>query len=62
MHLNNYANVNITSMQIFNINGDLVLKVESNFEKVNVTNLNIGMYLVKVKTDKKIIVKKILVN
>ena len=62
MNLNNSANVNINAMQIFNINGDLVLKVENSFEKVDLTKLNSGIFLVKVKTDKRTFVKKILVN
>ena len=62
MILNNNASVNITSMQIFNMNGDLVLKEEENFEKVDLTKLNAGIFIIKVKTDENIIIKKILVK
>jgi hypothetical protein len=60
MNLNIDSNISIISMNIYNINGDLVFMEENYFEQIDLSSLNTGLYLVKVETEKIIITKKIL--
>ena len=62
INLVNPKSVNINSITIFNVNGDLVLEEKQFFKQIDLSKLNVGMFLIKVETDKKTIVKKILVN
>ena len=56
------SNTKIEKVLIYNIMGMLIKTVETNFETIDLSNLNTGNYLIKVLTDKgfenKMIVKK----
>lgn len=56
----NGNHINILSIQLYNVLGKKVLHEQSNLQQIDVSNLNQGVYLVKIKTDKGIISKKII--
>lgn len=59
--LNINSNINsITKVIIYDILGKVVLERSNNFEQLNISNLTNGLYLVKISTENKTVVKKIM--
>lgn len=56
----NNANLNIQSIQLYDVLGKKVLVALNNFQQIDVSNLNQGVYLVKIETDKGVFTKKAL--
>ncbi len=57
IHLKNYEEVN--SIEVFDINGRLILKTINPSYEINLSYLEKGMYLIKIHTDKEINTNKI---
>ncbi|PSG88717.1 T9SS type A sorting domain-containing protein [Aurantibacter aestuarii] len=54
--------IKINNLKVYNLEGKLVLKTNTFKEKLNVSNLNAGTYLVIIETDKVTINKKMIKN
>ena len=61
--LNISSDFKVERLEVYDINGRMKLKVENKqFEKVNLQNLKEGTYLLYLKTNEKIFVKKVIKN
>jgi len=52
----------IDQINIYNIHGTLIKKTNSSFEKINISNLNQGIYLVEIISDHNKIVKRLIIQ
>jgi len=52
----------IDQINIYNINGALIKKTNAGFEKINISNLNQGIYLVEIISDHNKIIKQLIVR
>ena len=52
----------IDQVNIYNINGALIKKMNSDFEKINISNLNQGIYLVEIISGYKKVTKRLIVQ
>ena len=59
LHIQNTSNINIISAEIFNLMGQLVLFIKNPISKISMSNLDYGVYLIKLETDKGIVNKTI---
>ena len=50
---------NINKIEIYNIMGVMILEKDSTSNKIDLSDLNNGIYFIKIKTDKGTIVKRI---
>jgi len=59
LFINGTNTLNIQSLQLYDVLGKQVLQELHNFEKIDVSSLKSGVYLVKIETDKGVITKKV---
>lgn len=60
LNIQNNSNAIINSISIYNVLGEVVLQIENPSTKLSLNNLNFGVHLVKINTDKGAIHKTIL--
>ncbi|WP_127846786.1 T9SS type A sorting domain-containing protein [Psychroflexus aestuariivivens] len=58
--LANTANLQIQKVKIFDSAGKKISKIEHNFDKINIQNLNSGLYFIQIETEKGKTVKQLL--
>lgn len=58
----NTKNIQIESIEIFDVSGKLIQKNMTNFKNVNISNASAGIYFVKINSNEKSITKKIIKN
>lgn len=54
------SNLPITAVQIYSLLGDLVKEVRGNFSRIDVRQLNSGIYMVKIHSDQYSVTKKLI--
>jgi hypothetical protein len=57
--LNNINNITINSISISNPQGELIIKIINNFEQIDLSNFNTGIYFLTIDTEKGFLTKKI---
>ena len=50
----------ITRVQIYSLLGDLVLDVKTNFLRINLSNINSGIYMIKIHSNQFFVTKKLI--
>ena len=62
LNIETLNNVKISSIEIFNMQGKLVLseRITNDQNKVDVRDLNVGVYIVRIYTDRGIVVNKMI--
>lgn len=50
----------ITRVQVYSLLGDLVMDVNSNFLRINLSNLNSGIYMIKIHSNQFFVTKKLI--
>lgn len=56
------TDLQIDGLEVFTTLGQSVLKAESTFKKLNVSNLDSGLYILKIKSEGKSVIKRILID
>ena len=54
------SNLPITSVQVYSLLGELIKDVRGNFNKIDLRQLNSGIYMVKIHSDKYSVTKKLI--
>ena len=62
LQVENNANIVINNIEIFTLLGKQVKKETTNFSQLNLSNINQGIYFIKINTDKGMLTKKIIKN
>ena len=60
--INIKTNESIDKIEIVSTLGKLLHREEINYKKINISNLNSGLYFIKIYTDKKVATKKIIIR
>jgi hypothetical protein len=60
LNITAHPSIKISSIQIFNMSGGLVFTEGNNFEQLDLSSLNAGLYIMKLETEANIFTKKIL--
>ena len=50
----------ITRVQVYSLLGDLVIDVKTNFLRINLSNLNSGIYMIKIHSNQFFVTKKLI--
>ena len=50
----------ITRVQVYSLLGDLVMDVKINFSRINLSNLNSGIYMIKIHSNQFFVTKKLI--
>ena len=58
----NSTNYNINKATIIDLNGRVVKEINSGFDKINVSTLTRGMYIMSIESGKSVVNKKIIIN
>ncbi len=58
----NTNNFDINKATIIDLNGRVVREINSGFDKINISNLTRGMYLMSIESGKSVVNKKIIIN
>lgn len=58
--IDNTNNTEITSIKLYDVLGKLVLHVESNYNQIDVSGLNRGIFFLNIETDRGVVTKKII--
>ena len=56
------GDININQVDIYTLAGKVALSVEDNFENINISNLNSGMYIIKIQTSQGFKSEKIIIE
>ena len=62
LHIKMPVQVVVSKINVLDVNGKLVMSAEGNIESIDVNTLERGMYFVKIHTNDKILIKKIVKN
>lgn len=59
-HLTIRSNLPITRVQVYSLLGDLVKDVRTNFSRIDLRNLNSGIYMIKIHSNQFFVTKKLI--
>ena len=60
--LENFNESKITDVSIYDVNGQKIFSEKQNFQKLDLSNLSDGLYLIKIITESETIFRKIIKN
>ncbi len=62
LFIRNKSNAKILSVKVYNSLGKEILKIENNFNKINLSTLNSGLYFIKIETKTGVVTQSLLIK